>query len=166
MYVLLDLGMAMMDKCLEKTAIFNLAQMALTGRHDDIVMFIKRLAYQYREDDQEFSDRLTALLSEESFNVLREAAGELETERSGIIEKSHDWNLRDFRTLFGREVKEGDELEILDGWALYTTGVVTGISPHGVILVRDGFGCEHEIYADGYDRSTDLRIVWPKRRKL
>lgn len=163
---MLDLWRAMMDKCLGKTAIFNLAQMALTGKHDDIVMFVKRLAYQYREDDREFSNRLTALLPEGSFNVLREASDEEETERSGIIEKSHDWNLRDFRTLFGREVKEGDELEILDGWAPYTTGVVTGISPHGVIRVRDGFGCEYDIYADGYDRNTDLRIVWPKRRKL
>lgn len=142
-------------------AIYDLARLALTGDRDDIAMYIKRLAYRHRNDDGEFSDRLTALLPEGSFNVLRDATGERKNEISGVIKKSHDGALRNFRTIFGIEVNEGDELEILDGWAPYSKGVVIGFSPHGIILVQDRFGVDHEVYADGYDRNTDLRTVWP-----
>lgn len=86
-----------------------------------------------------------------------------EPESQGIIEKSHDYRLRDFRTLFGRVVQIGDDVEILDGWNPYAKGEVTGFGPHGQIIVRDDqMGIEHVWFADGYERLTDLRLVWPK----
>ena len=52
--------------------IVDLARLSLAGNSEDIVMFIKRLAYHNRNVDREFADQLTALLPKGSFNVLRE----------------------------------------------------------------------------------------------
>lgn len=145
----------------EKEAIFDLAMLALSGSTKDVVMLVKRLAHRYRNDDRTFSDRLTALLPDGSFDVLRRGAEKSESPEPGIVEKSRNPSLRDFRSLFGREVQEGDEVEILDGWAPYSKGVVMGIGSHGVILIRDKFGVDYEVFADGYKWSTDLRVVWP-----
>lgn len=145
----------------EKGAIFDLAMLALSGSTKDVVMLVKRLAHRYRNDDRTFSDRLTALLPDGSFDVLRRGAEKSESPEPGIVEKSRDPSLRDFRTLFGREVQVGDEVEILDGWAPYSKGVVTGIGPYGVIIIRDWFGIDYDVLADGYGQMTDLRVVWP-----